>query len=737
MTDSKSKPVSEEQAASQSLLQCSPSQIADRLVNKLVDRNSDSMFTDNFTFSIGTIFKLVLLLSLGEIKELARWLLTSVVPLLKRSPFYALMLFTRVKGSMLRTKPQLQIEQARTNHKLTIDANDQFVLALYCYINNNPDCQFERCTSKIGINNLKDRFMTETISGITVGLITILDRIDYNISMLTGEPVGMNIQRASVRPTKPVGIKSYIELFDEKQQKVLQKAITNYKNGLTVSEFVANCKASSYTELDIAKRVVRKYPSLDLGETCYGIGSLLALYHYGGHSDRLDNIMPSLTERMKNGQKCYFDPHHVHTFCSSKPILFVMNTCISFHKAKISASEIQEAFGYLFKNHAFGPGLAAKATLTTGPRVRKLTLEVPYDEPAINVTNLARAFVDDVCKYQRCNAVNTSIKIYCLLLETLVTKTEEPNPEYEHWAEQKKVLDEYKSLTKKAKKDSEQEADLNAPVLPGPSVLRVPPKKLITEAVTKTIVNKLLNEVSKSIDTLYLREADMAKLLTSLDQFRNKKEILKSLGLPNKLNVLLYGEPGTGKSTAIQAIATYLGRNIYYLDLKNAVTNQDLQMMFEYVNKNVQNGGIIVIEDIDAMTDIVLKRESVAELRVNQLVSSTDAKLSLEYLLNILQGTLTLDDSIFVVTTNHIDHLDPAFYRDGRFDVKIELKLSDHYQIQSIYQKFLNRKIPEPLLARIPEGVFSPATIIFHVKDYLFASDVTDEAIVARFINQD
>lgn len=157
--------------------------------------------------------------------------------------------------------------------------------------------------------------------------------------------------------------------------------------------------------------------------------------------------------------------------------------------------------------------------------------------------------------------------------------------------------------------------------------------------------------------------------------------------------------------------------------------------MFEYVNKNVQNGGIIVIEDIDAMTDIVLKRESVAELRVNQLVSSGDAKLSLEYLLNILQGTLTLDDSIFIVTTNHIDHLDPAFYRDGRFDVKVELKLSDHYQIQSIYHKFLNRRIPDHLIKRIPEDRLSPATVIFHVKDYLFATDVPDEVILARFMD--
>jgi len=43
--------------------------------------------------------------------------------------------------------------------------------------------------------------------------------------------------------------------------------------------------------------------------------------------------------------------------------------------------------------------------------------------------------------------------------------------------------------------------------------------------------------------------------------------------------------------------------------LNKVSTNAELQEIFEYVNKNVPNSGIIVIEDIDAMIGVVHKRE--------------------------------------------------------------------------------------------------------------------------------
>ena len=79
-----------------------------------------------------------------------------------------------------------------------------------------------------------------------------------------------------------------------------------------------------------------------------------------------------------------------------------------------------------------------------------------------------------------------------------------------------------------------------------------------------------------------------------LDNFKSGGAQFEELGLPKKLGILLYGEAGTGKSTAIKTIASYLGKDIYFIDLKGVKTNRELKDLFDHVNKQCQGGGIMV-----------------------------------------------------------------------------------------------------------------------------------------------
>jgi SpoVK/Ycf46/Vps4 family AAA+-type ATPase len=112
--------------------------------------------------------------------------------------------------------------------------------------------------------------------------------------------------------------------------------------------------------------------------------------------------------------------------------------------------------------------------------------------------------------------------------------------------------------------------------------------------------------------------------------------------------------------------------------------------------------------------------------------------MTLDYFLNILQGTLTPEDSIFIVTTNHYEQLDPAFTRDGRFDVKIQLDLCDHHQIQEIFRDFIGRPIDPDVLSQIPEYQYSPAKLIFHLKEYILgdANALPDAVILESFMEK-
>ena len=258
-------------------------------------------------------------------------------------------------------------------------------------------------------------------------------------------------------------------------------------------------------------------------------------------------------------------------------------------------------------------------------------------------------------------------------------------------------------------------------------------------ALLRRVVVERVNEVVKQMDTVYLKAEDMSVLSRSLVLFRDRRELMVDLGLQHKLGVLLHGEPGTGKSTTIAAIATFLDKDIYYVSLGTVQTNAELRSLFDHVTKNCANGGgIVVMEDVDAMAPVVLRRrfESASPTSPTSPTSSTSSSqqdpLTLDFMLNVMQGTLTIDGLVFIATTNHLDALDPAFYRDGRFDVVLMLTLCDRGQVAAAFKRFFGREPRADVLSRVNEGVHSPATVVARFARFLCVAD-DDEAILRPF----
>lgn len=314
---------------------------------------------------------------------------------------------------------------------------------------------------------------------------------------------------------------------------------------------------------------------------------------------------------------------------------------------------------------------------------------------------------------------------------------------------------------------------------------------------TKVITTSLINEVYKDFSTLYLKKDDHLILKNTLSRFKDKKDTYKLLGIPYKFNTLLYGEPGTGKTSTITTIACELGIDIYYVDISNVNSNEDLKMIFNHINKEISTPGVIVIEDIDAMTNAVLKRtkdsvnpgpektkknivppnpsfdnlfdneypeyteyteyteypgygegyghnkknkSSIAAAIAYRKKLALDTEkdetgVTLECILNLTQGSLTQDGSMLIVTTNCLDKLDDALVRDGRFDIKLHLKACDHYQMKTIYKKFFERDIPDNIIDDIPEYKITPATFVSRMLPYIL-TDHTDQDILYQFTNE-
>lgn len=118
-------------------------------------------------------------------------------------------------------------------------------------------------------------------------------------------------------------------------------------------------------------------------------------------------------------------------------------------------------------------------------------------------------------------------------------------------------------------------------------------------------------------------------------------------------------------------------------DLDTFLQNQKhlIQRSYEITNTNKIKEGYG-----KTMSNLVLERnESSDDFGV---AGNNKDKLTLSDILNVLDGLYTSEGAICFFTTNHIEHLDDAFLRDGRMDYKVELSNLDNITANKmIYDK--------------------------------------------------
>lgn len=248
---------------------------------------------------------------------------------------------------------------------------------------------------------------------------------------------------------------------------------------------------------------------------------------------------------------------------------------------------------------------------------------------------------------------------------------------------------------------------------------------------------------NRTLDNVYLRQINELKQRVGF--FMRRRDWYDSKGIPHTLGIVMYGVPGCGKTSTIKGIANETKRHIFNIALSEIKTKEALKDLF--YNEQVQvltdsktevlniplKHRLYVIEDIDAMNSVVIKRseeeiqkEKEYKLRVEaemEIVKQTQGdaiarsmmkgktdedkdKLDLATLLNVLDGVRETPGRIIILSTNYPERLDEALLRPGRFDMMVEfekhncevlkLHLEKHYDVELSKQQL--KRINEPSL---------------------------------------
>jgi chaperone BCS1 len=194
----------------------------------------------------------------------------------------------------------------------------------------------------------------------------------------------------------------------------------------------------------------------------------------------------------------------------------------------------------------------------------------------------------------------------------------------------------------------------------------------------------------RGLDSVVLEPGEKEYLLQDVLQFRRSKQRYECLGVPYHRGYLFYGPPGTGKTSLVSALAAHFGLSIYTVNLADF---NDRSLM-SAVN-NVPRNSVLLFEDIDCMkgsqsraaTDLSNRQSGTATPNAKENVS-TQSGITLSGLLNVLDGFHAPTGVLFVMTTNHVEKLDPALLRPGRIDYKLYLGSASDHQKLELYRRF-------------------------------------------------
>lgn len=180
------------------------------------------------------------------------------------------------------------------------------------------------------------------------------------------------------------------------------------------------------------------------------------------------------------------------------------------------------------------------------------------------------------------------------------------------------------------------------------------------------------HKLPRKRETLCLA-GEVTGIFDDAKRFLEERDWYNRMNIPYRRGYLLHGPPGNGKSSIAHALATELGVGINVANLSSFKSDQN----FIDILSKVAPDNILLLEDIDSCG-------------VERIETTKSAKSGVTFsgLINALDGITAREGRIMIMTTNHVDKLDPALIRPGRADKQIFMDNANYQQARLMHERF-------------------------------------------------
>lgn len=199
----------------------------------------------------------------------------------------------------------------------------------------------------------------------------------------------------------------------------------------------------------------------------------------------------------------------------------------------------------------------------------------------------------------------------------------------------------------------------------------------------------------RALESLYFEPELLEDLLGDMQSFSDSREWYKRLSIPYRRGYLLYGEPGTGKTSLIKGVASHFDKAVYVIG-EAALELSSLRGIFQ----DIPPGSVVVIEDFD------------------RLFMKPENKVSMSALLNQLDGLETQEGLMIFITANHREVFDAALERPGRIDRKFYIGYMGWPAAKQMFCNFFGPQFLDQFEQVWLDGLYTPAQLQVYFSKY-------------------